>query len=354
MQTSFLMHVTPKQQAMTLYDFLDLQFPFFVKKSWSQVLVADTVTLQGLPVIGNPLLKAGDVVAFSLHQYSEPTVNTQWRLYWQNEALLVVHKPANLPVQRTTRNIYNTLTALVRRDLHLPEAQPLHRLDLETAGLVLFAKNKLSTRVWQPQLKSLLQKKIYQAVVWGKPVWRKYTFTCRLATQAHSPIRCKMYCTPEHSVAQPGQKLGKLSTTHFTVLKSFTAATGNGRYDQVFSVVACELQTGRKHQIRAQLAHLGHPIVGDKIYAHDGSYYLKRLRDATTEADEQMLLTDHHLLVACSAQLQGLPERRQEVKVHQKQKVHAQQGIIDNQEGSVQQLILKDEDYPIAWQRFIG
>ncbi len=334
------MTVTAKQQAIALYDFLDLQFPFLIKDSWSHVLVADTVKVQGLPITGNPLLKAGDVVAFSLHQYSEPTVNTQWRLYWQNEALLVVHKPANLPVQRTTRNIYNTLTALVRRDLHLPEAQPLHRLDLETAGLVLFGKNKHSTKIWQPQLKSLLQKKTYHAVVWGKPVWSKHTLTCRLATQEHSPIRCKMYCTPEDQIALPGQKLGKLSTTHFTVLKSFASAASDGSYGHIFSIIKCELHTGRKHQIRAQLAHLGHSIVGDKIYAHDGCYYLKRLRDATTKADEQMLLTAHHLLVACSAQLHGLPVSSQEA--------------INSPEGLIQQLTLNNEDYPIAWQRFIG
>jgi 23S rRNA pseudouridine1911/1915/1917 synthase len=352
--TSFLMTVAAKQQGVRLYDFLDAQFPFFVKESWALSLVAESLKIQNETVSGNPILNAGDAIAFSVQQYIEPAVNTAWKTYWETSELLATYKPANLPVQRTTRNIYNTLTALVRRDLNLPEAQPLHRLDLETAGFVLFAKTNTSAKVWQPKLSSFLQKKMYRAIVWGRPVWKTQLFTCRLATSPKSAIRCKMHCLP---MATPSPKLcvkpnedvepksedpGKISTTYFSVIKSFRK---NG---DLFSIIECELLTGRKHQIRAMLAHLGHPIVGDKIYAHDGIYYLKRLEDAIQKEDDDMMLAGHHLLVACRVQLSmdnlAAAEGSNTTRCHQLE-LCSQDKIT---------LTLNDEDYPEEWRKFVA
>ena len=345
MSTPFLMTVAAKQQGTRLYDFLDAQFPFFIKESWDLSLVAESLKIQNKTLSGNPTLNAGDTIAFSLKQYVEPVVNTCWKAYWQNTELLIVHKPANLPVQRTTRNIYNTLTALVRRELNLPQAQPLHRLDLETAGFVLFAKNNASTKFWQPQLKDILQKKVYRTIVWGKPAWQSQPFTCRLATNPNSAIRCKMYCTPvnvsENSNEEPTNqknKLGKISTTHFNVIESFVV-NGNS-----FSIVECELLTGRKHQIRAQLAELGHPIVGDKIYAHEGAYYLKRLNDAVEKEDSERLQSVHHLLVACRVQLY-LPCELSTASTDVPPLPYPPEII---------KLTLNEADYPAAWHEFIA
>lgn len=346
MNTPFLMIASAKHQGMSLYEFLDAQFPFFIKDSWSTSLVAQSLKIQNQAISGNPILNTGDTIAFSIKQYLEPPVNTQWKIYWQNKELIVVHKPANLPVQRTTRNIYNTLTALVRRDLNLPEAQPLHRLDLETAGFILFSKNKISTQYWQPKLKDILQKKVYQAIVWGKPAWQKMTFTCKLSTQDNSAIRCKMYCTPENNnneftSGQLNKKAGKLSTTHFKVLNTF--AVNN----TVFSLIECELLTGRKHQIRAQLTELGHPIVGDKIYAHEGAYYLKRLDDKIEAKDDDMLVSAHHLLVACHLEL------FMSVRNDLAPQNHLNLNDIKNEPTQLIKLTLNNEDYPSAWQNFI-
>ena len=350
MNTSFLMTVTAKQQGILLYDFLDAQFPFFIKENWAASLVDESLKINNRATLGNPALNAGDALAFSIEQYVEPAVNTRWKVYWQNTDLLIAHKPANLPVQRTTRNIYNTLTALVRRDVNLPQAQPLHRLDLETAGFVLFAKNTASTKFWQPKLKDILQKKIYRAIVWGKPTWQSQSFTCRLATKPGSAIRCQMHCTPmgmpsvtstEDSIHQ-NNKLGKISTTRFSVIRSFTAN------DNDFSIVECELLTGRKHQIRAQLAYLEHPIVGDKIYAHQGAYYLKRLNDSIQEEDDDMLQSAHHLLVACSVQLSI------DSRVATTSSVATQLQHVSHDSQQILKIQLDDEDYPAAWHKFIA
>jgi len=109
-----------------------------------------------------------------------------------------------------------------------------------------------------------------------------------LATLEESLVRCRMW-------PHPG---GKPCRTLFHTL----ACTNS------YSLLLAELQTGRRHQIRAHLAHLGHPLIGDKIYSHDGHYYLKRLDGELSEEDYLGLGARHHLLHAWSVNLQ-LPDR---------------------------------------------
>lgn len=309
MNTRFTLTVSPKHTGLSLHDFLSAQFPFFAVTDWADVILANSLLINERPTAGNPTLGTGSEIQLVLRNYQEDPVNKRWTLAWQNDSLLVVNKPALLPVQRTTRNIVNTLTNLVRRDLNLAQAQPLHRLDLETAGLMVLAKTKADSLQWQPQFQTLLAKKTYRAIVWGTPTWQEKQFTSQLATQAQSKIRCQMYVSETDTQ-------GKTCTTHFRVIH--TGAQ--------FSMIECDLLTGRKHQIRAQLAYLGHPIVGDKIYAHEGQFYLRRLNDELTEQDRAMLKTPHHLLVACELEL-----------------------AIKN---GIQTVTLGSENFPDAWKVF--
>jgi len=312
MDVTFSAVVSHRGDGLLLYAYLDGYFPFIDNNDWKTRLVADATWIDASLVAGNPVLCTGQTLCFKLKDYREETVDSQWQLLWQNDDLFAVHKPANLPVHRTTRNIYNTLAALVRRDSDWPEAQLLHRLDQETAGIVLFAKDPVQAKIWQPKFHTLVAQKIYQALVYGTPLWHELEVTNNLAVRADSPIRCQMY------VCAAGEK-GKTSTTRFRVLDRLAG----------YSLIQCELVTGRKHQIRAHLAHLGHAIVGDKIYAHQGEYYLQRLADAVTAADEQKLRSPHHLLFAHSVALQLT-------------------------ENSDQRVVIVDAHYPAAWQAFLA
>jgi 23S rRNA pseudouridine1911/1915/1917 synthase len=295
MDAQFQSTVSSAHSGLTFYQYLDAYFPFQENKRWSERVVTAHCSIDGVLITGNPILTAGQELSFVIADYEEDTVDTRWSLLWQDDELLAVHKPGNLPVHRTTRNVFNTLTALVRRESDWPEAQLLHRLDQETAGIILFVKNKQSALFWQPNFAQLLKEKIYHAVVYGEPTWQVHTSTTRLSTVKDSSIRCQMHVDPIDGS-------GKRSITHFKCIERKGA----------YSIIECKLETGRKHQIRAHLAHLGHPIVGDKIYAHRGQYYLRRLQDQLTEQDEQMILTSHHLLVAqrvtLNRSLRGLPE----------------------------------------------
>lgn len=282
--------VPERGDGLALQDYLRGCWPFLNKPCWQQLIADLTLEIDGISLASagdnNPTLKRGQALHYWLRDYSEDAVDTDWKLLWQGEDIIAVHKPANLPVSRTTRNFYNTLIRLVRRESDWPDAHLLHRLDLDTAGIILLGKNKAAASYWQPQLQQLLQRKVYQAVVYGKPDWVQTELECRLATRAENPIRCQMH------VCDDTEK-GKLSRTGFKLLRS------SGDY----SIIECELFTGRKHQIRAHLAHLGHPIVGDKIYSNNGEFYLKRLNDEDTPSDHAKLITEHHLLMAQRVEL---------------------------------------------------
>lgn len=238
------------------------------------------------------MLQPGDRVCVYLPEHQEDAVDTGWHILWQRDDVMAVHKPAGLPVSRTTRNLFNTLISLVRRDTEYKDAHLLHRLDAETSGIVLLAKNGWADKRWKKHLDRLLQCKVYHALVWGRPDWDEHLCETWLAEQQNSLIRSRMVVTTEqddNAVHTP-----KWSRTQFRVLKRF------GTY----SLLECELFTGRKHQIRAQLAHLGYPIIGDKIYSHEGAFYLKRLQQDLTTADLAVLGAPHQLLHAYFVQLQ--------------------------------------------------
>ncbi len=304
--------ITQKSHGLTLLEHLAPCIPYLNATQWQTLLQDGLIEIDGITALNDQNLQSGQHLKYTVLNYQEALVDTRWRLLWEGQDIFAVHKPANLPVSRTTRNVYNTLIQLVRRESAWPDAHLLHRLDLETSGIILLSKTKQGASSWQPKISQLLERKIYHAVVKGKPEWQQTRYECTLNTRKESPIRCQMH------VCDADEK-GKHSETLFKVLSKNTGKDGE------YSLIECELLSGRKHQIRAHLSSLGYPIVGDKIYSNGGEYYLKRLQDAVTDEDEKKLQTEHHLL-------------------------HAHQVTLDL-EGAEKQ-ILTDKDYSKTWLEF--
>jgi len=271
---------------LSIKDFLKNHFPFIDEEVWLKFTTYNNLRIDGQKADLDQPPNAGQCLEFTINGYYEPSVNTQWKLLWdsgeaQGKGIIAVHKPHGLGVSRTTRHIVNNLQSLIQAQTPWHNAQLLHRLDADTAGIILLAKDNDSAKFWQPKLAQLMVQKSYWAIVHGNPTWTHMRLACKLGKRADSEIRSKMYVVSE-------EEKGKLSDSEFTV-----QAQGNG-----FSLMKCGLHTGRKHQLRAHLAHLGHPIVGDKIYANNGTYYLRRLNDQLTATDEEKLLSPHQLLFA--------------------------------------------------------
>ncbi len=288
MDAIFSMTVSRKQANQPLLDCLLPCIPYLESKQWLALLVAGHIKVEGKVCCENFVVSASQVICYTVPNYQEAEVDTRWKLLWSNHEIAAIHKPANLPVNRTTRNVYNTLIQLLRRESQWPDAHLLHRLDLETSGIILIAQNNAVARTYQSALSCLIKRKIYHAMVVGEPTWQTLEYECDLATLPDSAIRSQMH------VVADGE--GKKTKTRFKVLGQRAG----------YSLIQCELFSGRKHQIRSHLAHLGHPIVGDKIYSNNGGFYLKRLDKTLTENDHEAILTPHHLLHAYEIHLHNI------------------------------------------------
>ena len=284
----------------SVIQYLQLHLPQLQQSEVQQWLSEQEILIDATTANFDSQLAPGQMLTINLRNHFEQEVNTQWQTLWQNDEILAAFKPAPLAVSRTTRNLHNTLISLVRRETPFVKAQLLHRLDIETSGLILLAKDQQSDVKWKKGFQQLIEKKVYHAIVKGVPDWQEHLCENQLAERIDSAIRCKMYVVdptePIESYKKP-----KACKSIFKCLKT------QGEY----SLIECRIFTGRKHQIRAQLAALGLPIVGDKIYSHQGHFFLKRLQleNGLIAADYKELGAKNHLLRAVELQLRLSPEQ---------------------------------------------
>ena len=253
---------------ISLCHFLAVNFTYHSLERWLQLISDGAIAVNG--IVGNvdQMLFVGDLLAYRAIGFTEPEVPGYFEPILQTGELLLVGKPAGIPVTRTGLIVRNTFVNLLRGH-YGEELHPLHRLDRETSGLLLCARGGDACRKYSNAPEPLIVGKYYLALVNGRMPAGTICSEQPLAPRAESPVRCRMW---------PDQA-GKPCKTIFHVLAT------NG----VFSLVLAELVTGRRHQIRAHLAHLGHPVVGDKIYSHGGHYFLKRTVGDLEESDYRAL-----------------------------------------------------------------
>ncbi len=201
----------------------------------------------------------------------------------EDAGLLVLNKPAGLVCHPTKGDVYSSLISRVR--LHLgPDmhAHLVNRLDRETSGVVLVAKEDEVARELRRLWEDRFVRKEYWAIVHGHVAEAQGSIVAALGKDPDSIVAIKDRVCAD----------GALSQTDFVVEKKFIRAEGNFTWLKVFP------HTGRKHQIRIHLAHYGHAIVGDKLYGGDEDLYMALVEDRLTAEQRRRLIFPHHALHA--------------------------------------------------------
>lgn len=261
-----------------LLDYLERRFTYHSRSEWSDLLAKRRLELEGRTADGGETLREGMELRFAVVDYEEPEVPLDFRILEKSRDLCFVHKPAGMPVHRTGRIFFQTLANLVKEALGDMAWSPLNRLDRETSGLLAFARGPEAFRTFAPSAPDSRWTKFYAAVVRGAPPGPAGLIDVPLGELEGSAIRCRM-----HPVAG-----GKPARTLYHLI-----AERNG-----LSLMALSPITGRKHQLRAHLAGLGSPVLGDKIYSLEGKAYLKQLGGELGDSDRAELGASRHLLHA--------------------------------------------------------
>ncbi len=222
------------------------------------------------------------------HAEPEPEAPLEFGVVHDDGALLVVDKPAGLPVHPTARYSANTFTSAARLRFPDRKVDPAHRIDRETSGLLACG----SAPEWTKRLKRAFAEgavaKTYLALAAGRPGEDRFTVDAPLAITGASAVRVRMHVSAG----------GLPSLTEFEVLEQRAAADG-----APVALLACRPRTGRQHQIRAHLHHAGLPLVGDKIYGPDEEIFDRFTRHAMTDDDRARLRLPRHALHAWRLEL---------------------------------------------------
>jgi 23S rRNA pseudouridine1911/1915/1917 synthase len=249
-----------------------------------QRLIAQRLEASGGRVL-KPATRVTPGLTFALLKDAEPEPDAplHFRIVHDDGALVVVEKPAGLPVHPTARYAAHTFTAVAKERFPGRKVDPAHRLDRETSGLLACG----GAPEWTRRLKRAFAhgevEKTYLALAHGAPAADRFEVDAPLALTGASAVRVRMH------VASGGLP----SRTAFEVLGRRTAPDG-----APVALLACRPRTGRQHQIRAHLLHAGLPMVGDKIYGPDERIFDRFTRRATTDADRAALRLPRHALHA--------------------------------------------------------
>lgn len=229
--------------------------------------LAGNILVNNVPVKSNYKVKPNDIVSIVLSYPPRDTTikpqNISLDIIYEDEDLLVVNKKAGMVVHPGFGNFEGTLVnALAYHFSTLPYFQTdldkrpglVHRIDKDTSGLLVIAKNEFAMNHLAKQFFNKTTKRVYNALVWGNFEKDEGTIIGNIGRDLKDRMQMAVFPDGSH---------GKHAVTHYKVLERFRYVT----------LVECQLETGRTHQIRAHMKHLGHILFNDERYG--GSIILK-------------------------------------------------------------------------------
>jgi 23S rRNA pseudouridine1911/1915/1917 synthase len=249
----------PGQALLRVDKFLIDRLPNVTRTKIQAGIEAGMIKVNNQTIKANYKIHPGDEVTVYLPEPPRDTdvipENIPLNIVYEDDHLIVVNKPAGMVVHPAYQNWKGTLVnALVYHFNQLPsmkgnEGRPglVHRIDKDTSGLLVVAKTELALTALAKQFFDHTIERTYWALVWGVPQLSEGRIDVPVG---RSPKDRRI------TVSFPERDMGRDAITHYKLLKDF-------RY---VALVECKLETGRTHQIRAHMKHLGHPLFGDAAY----------------------------------------------------------------------------------------
>lgn len=262
----YTLRVLPEEASMRL-DLFILKFAQEKRLGFSRAFIQKLIQDGQVKLKNESLLKphhkvrAGDELSVRISEKKPSAINPEdipVEIVYEDKDLAVIHKPAGLVVHPAPGNLEHTLVnALLRHFRHLSDINPgrpgiVHRLDKETSGLLVVAKNNFAHLALTEQFARHSIKRKYLAIVKGKVEFDENIIEAPIGRH---PVRRK-----NMSVSFGANT--KYARTFYRTLKR----------SEGFSLLELEPFTGRTHQLRVHLAYIGHPILGDKIYGRNDTF----------------------------------------------------------------------------------
>lgn len=254
--------VNAKQSQVRIDKYLMDRLPNVSRNKVQDAIKSEYVLVNKQPVKSNYKVRPLDEITISL---PEPPRDTEvvpedipLNIVYEDEHLLVVNKPAGMVVHPAYNNWSGTLVnALAYYFQQLPtmegnEGRPglVHRIDKDTSGLLVIAKSEKAMSGLARQFFDHSIDRVYQALVWGEPEEESGTINVNLGRSLKDR---------RITAAFPQGDIGRTAITHYKVLRNLRYVT----------LIECKLETGRTHQIRAHMKHIGHPLFNDATYGGD-------------------------------------------------------------------------------------
>lgn len=278
-----IMNVSSKVPAsfngMSISTYLATRFTYLPEAVWCQLVLEGRISCNGVKCDLATTVTKGNSIECDLPDFKAPTVNLHYTVVYEDEWLLGVNKPAGLRVHSRGKFVNANLIYHLRH-LHkpaYPEVNLINRLDADTSGLVLLARDKTVHTQLMHQFAKGLVSKSYLAVVSGRPCPANGTIDLPIG-----PVKDAL--VPRFGI---DRNLGKTAVTHYETVRELT--------DQL-TLLELTPETGRTHQLRVHMAAIGHPIVGDALYTMNDKDYLDWVRNPPTQmALRRQALHSHHL-----------------------------------------------------------
>jgi 23S rRNA pseudouridine1911/1915/1917 synthase len=266
---------------------LALRLPDHSRSLLQKLILEGNATADGLPMRPSHKVKQGDVIEIRLPPSAPPKLvpeSIPLDIRFEDDQLLVIDKPSGMVVHPAPGARTGTLAHAVLA--HCPEglsrvggeSRPgiVHRLDKDTSGLILVAKTDAAHRSLSRQIQEREIRRRYLALVWGTPRFQKALIDAPIGRDPAD--RKRMAVLPLSGPSDAGPR-SRAAQTEVSVAERYGFC----------SLLGCRLRTGRTHQIRVHLSHIGHPVVGDPTYGGDRRLPAEALGDSARRNEFERL-----------------------------------------------------------------